>query len=112
MNAASLLLQKKYAAIVRDRHRHPDQPVESFCRTRGITPWCFYYWQKRLRSQPLAPVPLEAFVPVSISPHSVHRGSTPRYALQFPSGVTLGISGDFERDHVVELVGILSRAQS
>jgi len=112
--AAPQLLKRKYALLIEERSKHPDQSVETFCRVHGITVWCYYYWRKRLSSRTLKPVSREQFVPVNISPSPslVSRGNTPRYALRFPSGITLGISGDFDRNHVVELVGILNGMQS
>jgi hypothetical protein len=108
-----LLLKRKYAAIIAERQKHPDQSVETFCRAHGIKVWCYYYWRKRLPALAIKSVSREQFVPVNVSPSPspVYRGNTPRYALRFPSGITLGISGDFDRAHVVELVGILSGAQ-
>jgi hypothetical protein len=109
---ASLLLKRKYAAIIQERLKHLDQPVETFCRARGITTWCYYYWRKRLKAKANQLIPREQFVAVNVSSSPVCHGATQRYAIRFPSGVTLGISGDFDRNHVVELVGILGGARS
>jgi len=108
----SLPLRRKYAAIIQERQKHPGQSVETFCRAHGITPWRYYYWRKRLKAKANPLIPREQFVPVNILPSPVCHGATQRYAIRFPSGVTLGISGDFDRNHVVELVGILNKARS
>jgi hypothetical protein len=108
MNAALVSLQKKYAIVFKDREKHPKQSVESFCKSHGITPWCFYYWRKRLLS--IRPIPRDQFVPVSMFSSAVQRGESERYAIRFPSGVTLGISGSFDRTQVTELIDILRGA--
>lgn len=105
-------LKRKFAAIIQERQKYPDQSVEEFCRAHGITPWCYYYWRKRLKPKANPLVPRERFVPVNVLPSPVFHGATQRYAIRFPSGVTLGVTGDFDRNHVVELVGILSGARS
>jgi hypothetical protein len=108
MNTASLSLQKKYTFIVKDREKHPGQSVASFCKSHGITPWCFYYWQKRLKST--LSIQRDKFIPVSVYSPTVQRGKSQRYAIRFPSGETLGISGDFDRAQIRELVDILRGA--
>lgn len=110
--AGSLLLRRKYTTIIRERQKHPYQPIETFCRTHGIAVWCYYYWRKRLSTPESKSVFNERFIPVNVSASPACRENTQRYALRFPNGITLGISGDFDRNHVVELVSILTGTQS
>jgi hypothetical protein len=106
MNRAPISVQRKYAALISEQQMHPDQPVKSFCRSRKINPANFYYWRNKLQAIPVQAVAQQKFVPVSISP-IIHKEESSRYAIRFPNGVTLGISGDFDRAHIAELVDIL-----
>jgi hypothetical protein len=70
---------------------------KEFCRQKGISINCFYYWQKKYRQQAGTDQP--GFIPVRTGKGSMTRhGSYPNgISLQLPAGTPLAVIGSLLR---------------
>ena len=102
----SEILRAKYEAIVRERVRHSDQPLEEFCRQHGIKPWTFYYWKKVLRKSPKSSYAQGNFIPLRVASPlpPVQDAPVLSYEIRFSNGGSVHISGRLD---LTDLTGII-----
>jgi hypothetical protein len=96
-------LKAKYESILQEREKHSDQSINDFCKHRGIAPWTFYYWKKRLRKAPVCSPALRKFLPLQIMPSApmAANGSIAiDYEIRFSNGSMMRLSGKMQREDI------------
>jgi hypothetical protein len=104
-------LEARYSQILREREKHTDQSVEEFCRIRGISPWAYYSWKRRLRTKPEISQRQKKFLPVQLIGPTAATGnndSAKKYEITFPNGITLRLSGSLQREDHAAIIGAIA----
>jgi len=84
--------QEKYASILKDREKHPDEAIAIFCKKHGISLWSYYYWKKRLGKFQICSSLQKKFIPVTLEQPAQNCIDKPLYTFRFPNGTALLIS--------------------
>jgi hypothetical protein len=104
-------LAAKYAMLLQERKKHADQSVEEFCRGRGISPWTYYSWKKRLRQASNDSTVPKKFLPVqfiSPTPTTTRAEGGTEYEIKFPNGITMRLMGALQGEDHSAIIGAIA----
>ena len=98
------LLRAKYEAIIRNRETQSELSVEAFCKKHEITPYTYFYWNKKLRIGRNRFSSRAKFIPVTIKNLPQQNRVQTNYEFRFTNGAVLSVSDELENEKLSVLI--------